>query len=97
MVAQVTTSVRDDPALRGRLLCTQRGLGGSAPEGTALLAPRELDALRLVAVGASNLEIAARLGLSPETVKSHLRSAMRRLGVHDRTAAVHVARVAGVF
>jgi DNA-binding CsgD family transcriptional regulator len=86
-----------DPALRARLLRIQRGLGGPAPQGTGLLAPRELDALRLVAVGASNLEIAARLGLSPETVKAYLRSAMRRLGVHNRTAAVHAARVAGVL
>ncbi|SDN06638.1 regulatory protein, luxR family [Geodermatophilus siccatus] len=86
-----------DPALRARLLRIQRGLVGSAPGGTALLAPRELDALRLVAVGASNLEIAARLGLTPETVKAYLRSAMRRLGVHNRTAAVHAARVAGVL
>ena len=97
MVAQVTTSVRDDPALRARLLRIRRGLGGSAPEGTALLAPRDLDALRPVAVGASNLEIAARLGLSPETDKAYLRSAMRRLGVHNRTAAVHAARITGVL
>jgi LuxR family transcriptional regulator, regulator of acetate metabolism len=49
-------------------------------------------ALRLVAVGAGNREIAARLGPSPETVEAYLRSASRRLGVHNRTAAV----VAGV-
>lgn len=90
-----------DPVLRARLLRTPRGWPGlrgraPAPAATALLAPRELDVPRLVAVGASNLEIAARLGPSPETVEAHLRSAVRRLGVHDRTAAVHAARVAGV-
>jgi DNA-binding CsgD family transcriptional regulator len=61
------------------------------------LAPRELDALRLVAVGASNVEIAAQLGLSPETVKAYLRTAMRKLDVHNRTAAVHAARLAGIL
>jgi DNA-binding CsgD family transcriptional regulator len=93
-----------DPDLRARLLRIQRGLGGSAgtrqsaagPGGT-VLAPRELDALRLAAVGASNLEIAAELGLSPETVKAYLSAAMRKLNVRNRTAAVHAARLAGVF
>jgi DNA-binding NarL/FixJ family response regulator len=48
--------------------------------------------LELAAIGATNLVIAAELGLGPETVKSYLGSAMRKLGVGNRTAAVHVAR-----
>ncbi|HJQ47041.1 MAG TPA: helix-turn-helix transcriptional regulator [Amycolatopsis sp.] len=62
-----------------------------------MLASREIDALRRVAVGASNVEIAARLGLSPETVKAYLRTAMRKLDVHNRTAAAHAAREAGAL
>ncbi|WP_211177871.1 helix-turn-helix transcriptional regulator [Pseudonocardia acidicola] len=89
-----------DPSLRERLTRIQRGLGGR-PEPTAgdvaCLAPRELDVLRLVAVGASNVEIAGALGLSPQTVKAYLRTAMRKLNVHNRTAAVHAARIAGVL
>lgn len=52
---------------------------------------------RLAAVGASNREIAAELGLSAETVKAYLRGAMRKLGVHNRTAAVHAARSTGAL
>ncbi|WP_051133500.1 helix-turn-helix domain-containing protein [Nocardia paucivorans] len=89
----------DDPVLRDRLDRIHRRLGGApvVPANGTTLAPREIEALRLVAVGASNMEIAARLGLSPQTVKTYLRSAMRKLAVHNRTAAVHAARVAGLL
>lgn len=85
-----------DAALRDRLTAIHRDLGGTpvpAPSGAAL-APRELDVLRLVAVGASNAAIAGELGLSPTTVKSYLGTAMRKLEVRNRTAAVHAARTA---
>jgi DNA-binding CsgD family transcriptional regulator len=94
----------EDPALCARLIRVHEGLSGGAGIGTnvsadktGVLAPRELDALRLVAVGASNLEAAAQLGLSPETIKAYLRAAMRKLGVHNRTAAVHAARLADIL
>lgn len=90
-----------DPAMRERLSRIHRHLGGGPtavpPPPAAVLAPRELDTLRLVAVGASNVEIAAQLGLSAQTVKAYLRTAMRKLDVHNRTAAVHAARVAGLL
>jgi DNA-binding CsgD family transcriptional regulator len=88
----------DDPALRERLRKVHQDLGGEPPVAVPTgLTPRELDTLRLAAVGASNREIAAELGLSTETVKAYLRSAMRKLGVHNRTAAVHAARSTGAF
>lgn len=59
------------------------------------LAPREVDVLRLVAVGMANSEVAISLGLSVETVRAYLRSALRKLGVGNRTAAVHAARQLG--
>lgn len=72
--------------------------GGSPPAaGPQSLAPREVEVLRLVAVGMRNGDVAAEMGLSTETVRSYLRSAMRRLGVHNRTAAVHAARMLGVL
>lgn len=89
-----------DPALREKLRRIHRELSGESPgprTAPVSLAPRELDALRLVAIGASNLEIAEQLGLSPQTVKSYMRSAMRKLDVHNRTAAVHAARTSGVI
>ncbi|NUS12348.1 MAG: response regulator transcription factor, partial [Streptomyces sp.] len=61
------------------------------------LTPRELDVLTAVAAGATNAGAAARLRLSPETVKSYLRSAMRKLGAHTRLEAVTTARRSGLL
>lgn len=61
------------------------------------LTPRELDVLSSVASGATNGAAAARLRLRPETVKSYLRSAMRKLGAHTRLEAVVAARRAGLL
>ncbi|MEU7479698.1 LuxR C-terminal-related transcriptional regulator [Lentzea sp. NPDC042327] len=89
----------DDPALRDRLRKVHHDLGGEPVTGSVptTLTPRELDVLRLAAVGAANREIASELGLSAETVKAYLKGAMRKLGVHNRTAAVHAARSSGVL
>lgn len=55
------------------------------------LTPRELDVLTLVADGLPNKRIAARLALSPETVKFHLASIFGKLGASNRTDAVRQA------
>ncbi len=49
---------------------------------------RELEVLRLVAQGRSNKEIAALLGVSDETVKTHVSHVMQKLGAQDRAHAV---------
>ncbi|MFD0520685.1 response regulator transcription factor [Paractinoplanes durhamensis] len=49
----------------------------------------------MVAVGCGNAEAARRLGLLPETVKSYLRNAMRKLGTHGRMETVVTARRLG--
>ncbi|WP_283134984.1 LuxR C-terminal-related transcriptional regulator [Rhizohabitans arisaemae] len=88
----------DDERVRARLLRVHAELSGKASSpGARRLSEREREALRLVATGASNLEIAVELRLSPETVKAYLRSAMRKLDVHNRTAAVHAARLSGAL
>jgi len=56
-------------------------------KGTALTA-RELAVLRLLSIGRSTREVAVLLGLGEETVRSHLKKAQAKLGVHDRTHAV---------
>jgi len=85
-----------DPDLRARLQQISARLAGPArpPKGPAL-APRELDVLAMVAVGCGNAEAARRLGLLPETVKSYLRNAMRKLGTHGRVETVVAARRLG--
>ncbi|MCK9900718.1 MULTISPECIES: helix-turn-helix transcriptional regulator [Parafrankia] len=88
-----------DQALRERIIAVRDLLEDLFPDAAPPtraqpfgLSPRELDVLRLVAEGMSNAETARRLAVSPETVKAYLRSIMNKLGVHNRTAAVNVAR-----
>jgi DNA-binding CsgD family transcriptional regulator/GAF domain-containing protein len=86
-----------DPVLRARLqnVCDLLiGYRGGGPEPNPL-SPRELDVLALVAVGCGNAETAGRLGIRPETVKSYLRSTMRKLNTHNRTETVAAARRLG--
>ena len=60
------------------------------------LTPREVQVLKLVAIGHRNKEIAALLGLSDETVPVHLKNIFSKLGVNERTAAVNVALRRGI-
>jgi DNA-binding CsgD family transcriptional regulator len=88
----------NDPFLRTRLqeVCDLLVRSGGPPAPTpSPLSPRELDVLAMVAVGCGNAEAARRLGILPETVKSYLRNAMRKLGTHGRTETVVTARRRG--
>jgi DNA-binding NarL/FixJ family response regulator len=51
------------------------------------LSAREMEVLTLIVEGRSNKEIALALGISPQTVKNHVTSILRKLGVDDRTQA----------
>ncbi|MEV4895272.1 LuxR C-terminal-related transcriptional regulator [Nonomuraea sp. NPDC055795] len=88
-----------DPALRERLrdVCERLGAPHGPPPAHNPLSPREIDVLSLVAVGCGNAEAGERLGLRPETVKSYLRGAMRKLGTHTRMETVVAARRAGLL
>jgi DNA-binding NarL/FixJ family response regulator len=61
------------------------------------LRPREREVLERLARGESTREIAAELVLSVETVATHVRNAMRRLGAHTRSHAVAIALRAGAI
>jgi DNA-binding NarL/FixJ family response regulator len=60
----------------------------TAAARTQPLTARELDVLRLIADGLSNQEVGERLVLSAETVRTHLRKAMAKLGAETRAQAV---------
>ena len=61
------------------------------------LTPREIDVLRLVAAGNANKEIGAQLSLTEETIKSHVRNILSKLGANDRTHAVIIALKRGII
>jgi two-component system, NarL family, response regulator LiaR len=60
------------------------------------LSPRELEVLKLVVEGFSNIEIAEALFLSPNTVKTHVRGIMNKLAVNDRVQAAVTALRTGL-
>jgi two-component system nitrate/nitrite response regulator NarL len=61
------------------------------------LTSRELDVLRLVSKGHTNREIGDQLGLSLETVKTHLTKICTKLGASNRANAVSVAQALGLL
>lgn len=87
----------DDWLLRRKLTAICTKLTDPAESDRPRLSARELDVLSCVALGHSNAVAARTLGLLPETVKSYLRSAMRKLGAHSRLEALTLARRAGLL
>jgi len=61
------------------------------------LTPRELDVLRLIGGGNANKEIAARLSITEETVKGHVKNLLAKLNANDRTHAVTLALKRGII
>ena len=61
------------------------------------LTPREIDVLSLAAGGNANKEIAARLSITEETVKSHIRNILSKLRANDRTHAVTIGLKRGII
>lgn len=86
----------DDVRRELELVCDEMISPAPVKQSTKLSA-RELDVLSCVALGHTNVEAAEEMGIGPETVKSYLRSVMRKLGAHTRYEAVNAARRIGAL
>ncbi|MGA4990657.1 response regulator [Nonomuraea bangladeshensis] len=87
------------PAVTRRLIGEFARMGprpGAPVAALGTLTPRETQVLRLVAEGLSNPEIAARLVVTEETVKTHVSRVLNKLGLRDRTQAVVAAYETGL-
>lgn len=100
--AEVTAAVR--AAAKGEMLVSTDMLARllprlhrqSQPTGYALTA-RELEVLGLLAEGTPNHELAARMGISRNTVRNHVQNLLTKLGVHSRLEAVAMATREGLL
>ena len=83
-----------DPQIARRVI---DNLKPPSPSGNAAnLSQRELEVLKLMVEGLSNPEIAQKLYLSPNTIKTHVRGIMNKLSVDDRVQAAVVALRSGL-
>ncbi|MBM7770865.1 DNA-binding NarL/FixJ family response regulator [Actinokineospora baliensis] len=85
-----------DPGLARTVAAPSSRLAGVA-DGQQPLSRREFQVLQLIADGLENQEIARVLFVSVETVRTHVKSILRKLGARDRTHAVAVAFKSGVL
>jgi two-component system response regulator DesR len=93
-ISHIDTIVRD--LADGRLYLSPQAFQALAQatrqaEGQQPLSEREIEILRLARRGLANPQIAEALHISPGTVRNHLSSAYRKLGVHNRHEALQVA------
>lgn len=65
--------------------------------GEEALSPKEIEVLKLISAGHANKEIAARLSISEETVKSRVKNVLSKLHASDRTHAAAIAVKRGII
>jgi two-component system, NarL family, response regulator LiaR len=86
-----------NPVVAARVLQELRGPRAETPNPFTELTDREMDILRLVAEGLSNIEIANRLVITENTVKGHVSNILSKLHLSDRTQAAIFAWREGVM
>lgn len=97
--ASLLDADRSEKHLRAQSLQVARAAAEAAdlPEGVLeVLRPREATVLDLYAEGRSVEDIAAVLVISPHTVRTHIKRAFRRLGIHSRDEAAELVHADGV-
>jgi two-component system nitrate/nitrite response regulator NarL len=86
----------DDVAWAISAVSRHRTIWDERNPALALASPRELEVLSMIAAGYLTSDIAARLVLSSETIKSHVQNVLLKFGAHTRAEAVAIAVRAGV-
>src|ERR1700693_2178637 len=98
--SEVVSAIRD--VARGRMLITPRTIATLLAKRRGIeaqlqsLTPRERQVLALMAAGLSSRAVAAKLGISYTTVRTHIRSLGSKLGVHSKLEAIVKAREMGL-
>ena len=85
----------DAATLASRLDGSDKGNGSDQTAGKGVLSPREHQVVELLASGNTGEQVAERLGISPATVRVHVRNATGKLGANTRTQAVAIAVARG--
>ena len=99
--AEVVSAIRD--VARGKMLITPRTISTLLAKRRAMeaqldrLTPREREVLRLMAEGLPSRQIAAEMGISYTTVRTHIRSLGSKLAVHSKLEAIVKARELGLI
>src|SRR5947208_13614217 len=99
--AEVVSAIRD--VARGRMLITPRTISTLIAKRRSIeaqldrLTPREKEVLRLMAEGHPSRAIAAEMGISYTTVRTHIRSLGSKLAVHSKLEAIVKARELGLI
>ena len=99
--AEVVATIRD--VARGKMLITPRTIATLLAKRRSIetqlerLTPREKEVMRLMAEGLPSRSIAAELGISYTTVRTHIRSLGNKLAVHSKLEAIVKARELGII
>jgi len=99
--ADVVSTIRD--VARGKMLITPRTIASLLAKRKSIesqlerLTPREREVLRLLADGHPSRSIAAQMGISYTTVRTHIRSLGSKLAVHSKLEAIVKARELGLI
>jgi PAS domain S-box-containing protein len=99
---RVTVEVNSVPLEEGGHVVGVFGIvvveGSPAPGRTGqALTPRQAQTLQLLARGYSTPQMADEMGISPETVRNHVREVLRKLAAHSRLEAVMIGRERGLL
>jgi DNA-binding NarL/FixJ family response regulator len=99
--AEVVIAIRD--VARGRMLITPRTIAALLAKRRGIeaqlqsLTPREKEVMALMGAGLSSRAVAAKMGISYTTVRTHIRSLGSKLGVHSKLEAIVKARELGLI